>query len=103
MIKFWKKLKYWQKGGIIGAISYSILVIFAYSCKMSCPSIIYDLLHFQAKFEVMIREWYIDFTDPVYSIFEFGIIMIPSIIFGLILGALIGLIIGKIKEKFNSK
>ena len=102
-MEFWKRLRYWQKGAIIGAISYGILPFILYSCKFSCPSLLFDLLHFQGEFEVMIRDLYIDFSDPIYFIFEFGAVMISSMISGLFLGALIGFIIGKFQKQEKIK
>ena len=89
--RFWKKLKYWQKGGIIGLlvglIPYLAFDIFPFLAVLAIlPMIVISLLVGPQ-------------SDPlaIEGIAAYALIISP--IFYLILGFIIGLIIGKLKKK----
>lgn len=98
MVKFWKKLKYWQKGGIIGLIVSILPFVFIQfnlevlkEIVLFLPrNIIVDKLNFNSNYGSGIGGSIADVIIANFLVYP-------------LVGILIGLIIGKIKEKSKDK
>lgn len=94
--QFWNKLRYWQKGGIIGLLVGIIYIIYLFSTTLLIREIFAPLndliLHFPRVIgDIVFECWFCN------SLLVF--IAILSITQFALIGALIGLIIGKVKKK----
>jgi hypothetical protein len=87
--KFWNKLKYWQKGGIIFSLLGILISILAFNCSDTpfCWGV------FIATMPVSFAS-----TPSTYDIQPFVLPVFITVQYFLI-GALIGLIMGKVKKK----
>ena len=109
--KFWEKLKYWQKGAIVGIIFGLISWLIGSLTQLILPSV--DLENPSSvliySFALLFLGLYItgrilfplnynmDENDFINLVFYAGSFI--GIIFYTLIGALIGLIIGKLKKK----
>jgi hypothetical protein len=91
--KFWEKLNYWQKGGVVGAIFGLIILLLIWKLAIE-P---FTLSNEVAKILVGVPTFLALFI-PVES--ELTIyVFVLGIVFYSLIGILIGLIIGKVKRK----
>ena len=92
----WKKLKYWQIGGIIGLI-FGLTSIYSYNIS-PFPSIFFVALPYLFLITLF---WVLNALpdDPLGAEGIVAIAFLLSPIFYTLLGILIGIIIGKIKKK----
>jgi hypothetical protein len=97
---WWQGLKYWQKGGIIGALVPIILLALSFFCvsiisgdeSIFCTIPLVPISFFFV-FDILVR---FDFLpNKIVMIFYY----LFSIVIYFLIGALIGLIIGKLKKK----
>ncbi|MBI2650283.1 hypothetical protein HYX04_03140 [Candidatus Woesearchaeota archaeon] len=98
--QFWGKLKYWQKGGVIGLIFGLIVFYFSFSPFYDSPFLIILIALPYLSFATIL--WILN-ALPNDPLAPEGIVVIAvylSPIFYTLLGILIGLIIGKIKKKW---
>lgn len=117
-MKFWKKLKYWQKSTLIGfmmgilicTLSLILLILFG-----TLPKIFQEILRplgtFTYNYFFTLNDYYCfshrffyDIHNPISYICGFSTFVGYFLIFGVI-GGLIGVIIGKLKDhkKVKSK
>lgn len=113
--KFWSKLKYWQKGGIIGGFLFTIFAYFwifiglDFACNLfypdkgdfGCLILIVPLV--PAVFVVglfgdFVRQYSLE-ANILVNILGYIYATLIYFLQGFILGALIRLIIGKVKKK----
>lgn len=95
--KLWRKLKYWQKGGIIGLI-FGLIALFVMYNYVSTFSNIFIVLPYLFFVTIL---WILN-ALPNDPLAPEGIVVIAiflSTIFYTLLGILMGVIIGKIKKK----
>lgn len=103
--QFWKKLKYWQKGGMIGALLfliYGILVFFYTRSDVSSfvlgGDFAFGILMLPATLLSGIF-LHLGIISDTPSIMAYLAVYFSALIEGFLVGALIGLIIGKVKKK----
>ena len=94
MVNWWKKLKYWQKGGVIG-------ILFGFLVGLIMFLLLANL--YRLGFALLILHMFIFCTHTPYSsdqcAFLVGVLgwLIFPIFYGIV-GVIIGFIIGKIKK-----
>jgi hypothetical protein len=95
----WNKFKYWQKGGVIGAILYSSIFAIIF-LRGDTSELVIPFVPTIIIILILCGESHFPGLLPDYLCKnELGISSIISLILGFFFGALIGLIIGKIKRK----
>src|SRR3989338_11060699 len=100
MPNWWKKLKYWQKGGIIGFCVG--LIIFSFIFSNSLMNNQFFIFIFNIAHEVP-RDIENALTDCSLCPESFIVGTFLFLLQFLLLGAVVGFIIGKIMKKDNSK
>lgn len=105
--EFWRKLKYWQKGIIVGYIFGLIsmtMTLYLHLIIPNIPDSIYKYSFFLFFFAddiirriLFLLNFNLDKATYIKVVMYFGSVV--GIIFYILIGALIGLIIGKIKKK----
>jgi len=107
-MEFWKKLKYWQKGGIIGAILYSvsfqiIWMFLDYMPKQGVYQITIPFVPLLIGILILCGESHFSGILPSFlcdsKIAEAGVMIFVSLIMGFLFGTVIGLTIGKFKNQ----
>jgi len=96
---WWQGLKYWQKGGVVGAIISVIFIVLSLSCIVIVgwgDNVIYCFPIFTI-FELAVALTYVFESEIVMVIMYF---LLTTMIYTLF-GALIGLIIGKVEGRKN--
>ena len=113
--QLWKKLKYWQKGAVVGSVGLSIIawgsmglaLLCAESAttesgRWSCINIIYPWLLYVPIDDYLsskIENYVSTIVYPnIYSLLDFIVIFL----IGMVLGSITGFIFGKIKSPSNA-
>lgn len=94
--EFWNKLKYWQKGGVIGLIFGIFIQIFMFMFFGSYNNLL-NWLHFGA---LVISSLSSPLNDQTGKIIPFLTIILWYGLLGLILGSILNLIKKKVKNRF---
>lgn len=102
----WKKLSYWQKGGLIGGLIYSFVglatLIMALNCTdegLGCLSLLAPVYPAYLLLGLIDLSFINNFPDLIATtIAGLSLILAPFLV-GFLAGAAIGLIIGKIKRR----
>src|SRR3989338_5999902 len=107
--KWWKKLGYWQKGGFIGGIIYSIVglltIILALNCDdgwvgLGCLGLFAPIYPAVILIDLIepFMGWINAFPEVIATIIAGLSIVLSTFIVGFLAGAVIGLIIGRIRK-----
>ncbi len=108
IMEFWKKLKYWQKGGIIGSLVYLTYLILVWGILQSCEGglgcaglivLVVPLAIISYPFNSFIERFINILPDFLGILTSWILMLFLTIIQGFLIGALIGLIVGKLKKK----
>ena len=88
--EFWKKLKYWQKGGLIGLTSGVILIFLAFNVRQKEFPILIDILFNEIALHPLDLASH---TIKFYGCYTSGCIL-NAIIVALVMYSLVGIIMG---------
>ena len=111
-MKFWNKLKYWQKGGIIGFLLSLSFVIYLWVALVYFQHEPPNFFKFSLGFLILPPSFIVMILTKLFGgqieVFTIELMVITALItpmFYFLVGALIGLIIGKYKnqKKVRSK
>lgn len=112
-MKFWKKLSYWQKGGIISLLIYPVSYLIFISLRSPCndlycgfewlyligPANIILLIFERTPPVKIFEDWLSSIALTRWEPLGFWILILLNLLVYGMIGALIGFVISKIKKK----